>query len=374
MNTRSGQIMVGVEEEFQIVDSTTGTLSPESEPLLKVLSDDRFAAELQASIVESNSRPTASLTELADDLAGLRRVLGDAGRRLDVSVVAAGTCPLGAPESLRISTSPRYETMLADYQGLAREQLICSTQIHVDVGDRDLAVGLLEPLAPWLSTLLAISASSPYWLGSDTGYASYRTLVWQRWPTAGAPGPLASAADYDRLVGDLIASGVIRDRGMIYFDVRPSAHLPTLELRVCDACPRVDDVVLLAGLFRALVLHESKTVRDGRPPPGIRREIVSAARWRAARSGLEGELLDPLGPYGVQPVPAARAVAQLLARLRTTLEALGDWELVSDLAAAAVARGSSARRQRAAHVQEGGPRAVVTHLSAETLLGFGATG
>src|SRR5262245_64810424 len=160
---------------------------------------------------------------------------------------------------------------------LVREQLICSTQVHVDVEDRDLAVAVAHRMAPWLPPLLALSASSPFWLGTDTGYASYRTLIWRRWPTAGAPAGFTSAADYDRTVADLVRSGVVSDPGMIYFDVRPSAHLPTVELRICDACTRMQAVVVLDGLFRALVIRETGAAVAGRAPLPVRPELLEAA-------------------------------------------------------------------------------------------------
>ena len=137
-----------------------------------------------------------------------------------------------------LGPDPRYENMRGEYRMLVREQLICGAQVHVDVHDRDLAVAVAHRVAPWLPALLALSASSPFWLGTDTGYASYRTLIWRRWPTTGAFGGFESAADYDQTVADLVRSEVISDPGMIYFDVRPSTRLPTVELRICDACPR----------------------------------------------------------------------------------------------------------------------------------------
>ncbi|MBK3648056.1 YbdK family carboxylate-amine ligase, partial [Streptomyces sp. MBT33] len=143
--------------------------------------------------------------------------------------------------------------MVEEYRQVADEQLICGAQVHVDVPDRDTAVGIMCLISPWLPVLLALSASSPFWQGSDTGYASWRTLLWQRWPTAGPVGCFSGAAEYDAAVDGLVRSGVISDAGMIYYDVRPSAHLQTLELRICDACPRVETVVLVAGLYRALV-------------------------------------------------------------------------------------------------------------------------
>ena len=152
------------------------------------------------------------------------------------------------------------------------------------------------------------------------------------------------------------------DAGMIYFDVRPSAHLSTLELRICDSCPALEDVVLLAGLFRALVIHEIEAEHAGRPPVSVRPGLLEAATWRAARSGLQGDLVDPVT---AGPLPAGRLIGQLLAGLRPALESAGDWELVSQLARSAMARGSSAARQRAAH-GSGGLRRVVDTLIAET--------
>ena len=152
---------------------------------------------------------------------------------------------------------------------------------------------------------------------------------------------------------------------MIYFDVRPSAHLPTVELRICDACPRLDDVVLLAGLFRALVIRETGAALAGRAPPAVRPELLEAATWRAAQSGLEGNLVDLAT---ATPIPAHQLIGQLLAGLRPTLEATGDWELVTGLTESALARGSSAARQRAACAR-GGLYTVVDSLLAETHAG-----
>jgi carboxylate-amine ligase len=198
-------------------------------------------------------------------------------------------------------------------------------------------------VSPWLPVLLALSASSPFWQGADTGYASWRTLLWQRWPTSGPVGCFRSAADYDAAVGDLVRSGVISDPGMIYYDVRPSAHLRTLELRICDACPRAETVVLVAGLFRALVTEAIELRESGAAVCDGRHEWLRGASWRAARSGLEGALVDPRTH---REAPAADVVRGLLARLRPALEANGDWQTVNDLTEAALADGSAAERMR----------------------------
>jgi carboxylate-amine ligase len=351
-----------VEEEFHIVDLATRQLTARAGEVMDQLPAGSFSAELQRSVLEANSRPWTRLTDLAEDLAALRRAAIAAARPLGLGVVAAGTVPLADPDTVQITPDPRYEHIRDEYRMLAREQLICGTQVHVDVDSRDLAIAVARRVAPWLPALLALSASSPYWRGTDTGYASYRALIWRRWPTAGALPGFASAADYDRTVADLVRSGVITDPGMIYFDVRPSAHLPTLELRISDSCPRLADVVLLAGLFRALVIRESGAEYKGRPPVAVRPGLLQAATWRAARSGLEGDLVDPVT---ASAVPAGRLIGRLLAGLRPALESAGDWELVAGLTRSALARGSSAARQRAARAS-GGLRNVVDNQVAET--------
>ena len=355
-------VAAGVEEEFHIVDLATRRLTGQADMLMRRLPADRFGWEMQRSVLEANSRPWSGLTELAEDIAGLRQAAVAAAEPLGLGIVAAGTVPLADPSTLQVTPDPRYEHIRDEYRMLVCEQLICSTQVHVDVDDRDLAIAVGRRIAPWLPALLALSASSPFWRGTDTGYASYRTLIWRRWPTAGALYGFESAADYDQAITDLIRSGIITDSGMIYFDVRPSAHLPTLELRICDSCPRLDNVVLLAGLFRALVVSAIAAEYKGQPLVPVRPELLQAATWRAARAGLEGDLVDPVT---ASPAPAARLLEQLLAELRPALESTGDWELVCELTTSALARGSSAARQRAAR-SSGGLRNVVDTLVAET--------
>ncbi len=353
---------LGVEEEFHVVDLTTRELVARGPELFDRL-PDTFTAELQKSVVESNSSVCTRLDELRTDLQRSRAQLVSIADGLGLGVVAAGTVPLVDPEVLDLTDNDRFRQMHADYQLLVREQLICGTQVHVDVPDRDVAVAVTQRLVPWLPVLLALSASSPFWLGQDSGYASSRSLAWQRWPTAGGSGA-TTAAEHDALVADLVLSETISDPGMIYFDVRPATNLPTLELRIADSCPDVDGIVLMAGLFRALVRRECDAVVAGMPPAELAAPLQRAAIWRAARSGLEGDLLDL--PRSARPVPAAVAVAGLLEHVRAHLVAAGDWEQVSGLAERAVAHGSSSSQQRRAFERRGRLADVVDLLLAQT--------
>lgn len=355
--------MLGVEEEFHVVDLETRRSAPEVDALLARLDGAEFAPELQRSLVETNTPVCATLDDLRHHLKRLRSTLESVAEPLGLGVVAAGTVPLADLSGDDISAGARYERMQHEYQLLVREQHICGAQVHVDVPDRDVAIQVVRRVAPYLSLLLAISASSPYWRGHDSGYASYRSMVWSRWPTAGPPGHVETGADYDAMVAELIASGTISDPGMVYFDIRPSSHLPTVELRVCDACPQVDDVVLIAGLFRALVCRAREELDAGLPLPASRHELLRAASWRAARSGLEGDLVDLIGPALVAP---PLLIGQLVNQLRPQLEAVGDWEQVLELSQATLARGSGAAGQRRAFGRRGELTDVVDALLAHT--------
>ena len=353
---------LGVEEEFHLVDVRSRRLTPRAGEVLAALAGAKgtYAAELQQTTVETNTTVAASLDALRRDLVSLRQELAKACEPRGIAIAAAGTMPLSPPIS--ITDDARYQRMLADYQLLVREQLICGMQVHVGVEQQDVAAALVDRVSPWLPPLLALSASSPFASdGRDTGYASSRSLLWSRWPTTGGGGAFSSATEYDAEVQNLIASGVIADRGMIYFDVRPSSHVPTLELRVCDACPSLDTVVLIAALFRAIVVRESARLARGAPSNAVSQPLHRTAMWRAARSGLEGELVDLSAP---RPVPAGVLIRGMVVELRPELEA--DWPVVRELAEQALGRGSAAARQREALRCRERISAVVDLIVAET--------
>jgi glutamate---cysteine ligase / carboxylate-amine ligase len=354
---------LGAEEEFHLVDLKTRRLTARAPELLAELTD-HYVAELQRCVVETNTPVVDSLDGLREELGRHRRVLVETAAELGIGVVAAGAVPLSVPAEMQVTKTARYRQMLANYQLLAREQLICGTQVHVGISDRNEAVAVGHRVAAYLPTLLALSASSPFASdGSDTGYSSMRTLVWQRWPTTGPAAPVQSAEEYDELVNDLVASGVISDAGMVYFDVRPANSAPTLELRVCDSCPSVDTVVLIAGLFRALVEREIEASRAGTPATVLSPALGRAALWRAARSGLEGELVDVSRPLSR---PASEVVTELVNSLRPQLEQSGDWDTVSELSRQALIVGTSSARQRRALRRRGRLTDVVDLLIAET--------
>jgi carboxylate-amine ligase len=357
-------LTVGVEEEFHLVDrESRRSTDAAAEVLRGVGRDKEIVPELKASMVESNSRVHTSLAELRADLADLRRDLGSAAASVGAGLVAAGTAPLHGDHALRTYPKERYLEMSEDFPSLEREQVVAGVQTQVGIADRDVAVQVVSRAQRFTPVMLALAAGSPFWQGEDTGYASWRTRVWERWPSAGPTAPFGSAAEYDATVDALLAGGTIRDRGMVYFDVRLSAHQPTVEFRVCDAVDRLDDVVMLAGLWRAVAMTCLAEIASPDSVQPSRVEAVVGARWLAARSGLGGRLVDPVS---ADAVPAAAAVTSFLGVLRPALQETGDLAYVEERVAAVLADGGPAARQRSTYSRSEQMTDVVDQLLAET--------
>jgi carboxylate-amine ligase len=320
-------------------------------PLAKDALGEQVEAELNRSQLETGTRVCGTLSEVRADLERLRRLLRDAAAQAGCSVVSTGTHPTAAAADSMVNPSKeRYRRLEREFQAVAREQLVNGCHVHVGIADRDEAIEALGRVRPWLATVVALAANSPFWEGADSGYASYRTEVWTRWPLTGMPEPLASRADYDELVAALQAVEALPDATFLYWDVRPSARYQTLEFRAADACLTVDDAVMVAGLWRAVARTAVEEARAGVPRMVLRGELVDAARWRAARYGLEGTLVDLVEG---RTAPAGAVVDRLLAHLRPALEAADDWDEVSALVERTIADGNGASRQRAAFARRG---------------------
>ena len=358
---------IGVEEEFHILDPSTAELTPDVGRILNVAGGDPTAEpELQQSSVETATAVCHTLAEVRAELIARRRTLREFADEAGLWVVAAGTVPDAGAREVVVYPTDRYRQMAEDYQYLVSGHVVCAGQVQVGVPDRDLAVALATRVRPWLPVLLALSASSPFFQHGDTGYASYRTVAWSRWPTAGPAPTFRTAAEYDDTVHALIRSGVITDPGMVYFDIRASARYPTVEIRIADACPLVDDVVLLTALGRAMVVAAAVEEQAGVPMPEVRPELLRAATWRAARSGMTGDLVDPVAG---EAMVAAKMVDRLLDYVRPCLQDRGEWDTVADLVETHRSRGTSADRQRAAYARRGRLRDVVDLVLEETAIG-----
>jgi carboxylate-amine ligase len=276
-------------------------------------------------------------------------------------VAALASAPV--PVDIRATPAERYQRIVDVFGLVAAEQLTCGCHVHVSVADDEEGVAVLDRIRVWLPVLTALTANSPFWLGRDTSYASYRSQAWGRWPSAGPTGVHGSVAAYRRLVEDLLATDTVLDQGMVYFDARLSASWPTVEVRVADVALHVEDAVLLAGLVRGLVDTAAQEWRAGEPVPDVRTELLRVAGWRAARSGLSGDLVDPRSG---RPAPAADVLAALVAHVRPALARHGDEDRVDAGVAELLRRGNGAVLQRSVYEETGDLAAVVRAAVAAT--------
>lgn len=343
-------LTVGVEEEFLVTDRATGALSPRADKIVSATQNAAVAditTELNLCQIEAATPICSTLDDVERELTRLRRALEVHGAPLGLIALPVGTHPTSRWQDQQIDlSSTRYAVMEERYQVVAREQVICGCHVHVAATDPELRIGTINRLRPWLATLLAMSANSPYWQGADTGYASYRTQIWQRWPTAGMPPELKGSQGFDDLVREMVSAGAIDDATHLYWYVRPSARFPTIEFRVCDVCLDLSDAVTLTGLLRGLV-SVSMLENDHSAPPllaGAAADyLLRAAMWRAARYGLDEQLFDPASG---RLAPAVAVVEGLLTHVRPALEEVGDWERVAAGVERLVRNGNGAKWQR----------------------------
>jgi glutamate---cysteine ligase / carboxylate-amine ligase len=339
-------LTMGVEEEFLLVDARTLALADTAELVLAKVDDESGTAHLEATRhqIEAATPVSGSAAELRAHLFALRSRFTEAAAAHGCRLVASGTAVL--PGSTQLVDAPRRHEQDARYGALTDSMVNCGCHVHVGSLDLDTAVEVVNHVRPWLPTLIALGANSPFRAGRDTGHASWRSTMGVTWPAAGIPPHLDSVEHYRARMAALVTSGAAMDAKMLYWDARPSATWPTVEVRAPDVSSDLDETVMQAVLVRALVAVALREIAEGRPTPDPRDEVLALARWRAARDGLEGEGLDP---YTGAPVPAFALVDALITHTHNELLAAGDLAHVAETLAVLRRDGCGARRQRVAY-------------------------
>ncbi|MEU5900125.1 MULTISPECIES: glutamate--cysteine ligase [Streptomyces] len=365
---------VGVEEELLLVDRESGEPRALSSAVLaraardtgensgaerqaddyREPEEETFERELHGQQLEFATQPRSDMADLADEVARWRadaaRHAGDVG----AAVAALATSPL--PVSPAVNTGSRFQWMEEQFGLTTQEQLTGGCHVHVSVESDEEGVAVIDRIRSWLPVLVALSANSPFWQGNDSQYSSYRNRVWGRWPMAGPTEIFGSAERYEEQVAEMTATGVLRDRGMVYFDARLSHRYPTVEIRVSDVCLEATSTVLIATLARGLVETAARDWRAERPPLPHGVASLRLAAWRAARSGLEDTLLDPVT---MRPAPSDEVVRGLLDHVGEALEDAGDLDLARTTAEDLLKHGNGARVQRDLLERTGSLREVV---------------
>jgi glutamate---cysteine ligase / carboxylate-amine ligase len=363
---------VGVEEEYQLVDPASGALRSSA---TSVREDDwtgELVAELQETTIEIGTPISGSAADAAAHLQRLRFQANTVAGSQGLAIVAAGLHPFSSWEGHHRPALERYQAIEERYGRIARDEHIFGMHIHVGVPDDVDRIRIMNIVRHYLPHMLALSASSPFMEGSDTGFDSFRTIMWRRWPNSGIPPRFDSAAEFSRYVELLLDSGTMADPWNLYWSLRPHPKYPTIEFRVTDVCPSVRDAGAIAALARAIV-HAAATgvledVEMQHMSPVIEQELIRINEWRTARDGLAARLLDTRRAAGHEPARAA--ICRLLDLVSRSADHLGDTAALAHVETI-LQRGNAADRMRRRHEEGGSLRDVVVWLVRESMLGTG---
>lgn len=306
MNVPEPSFTVGIEEEYMIVDPATGALVTERPDAVmeecERLLETQVTPEFLRSQIEIGTRVCGSMAEVRGDLARLRRTVIEVAGRHGLKVIAASTHPFSAWDDQVHTDKERYNILAQDLQTVARRLLTCGMHVHVGIDDDELRIDLLSQLAYFVPHLLVLSTSSPFWRGEDTGLKSYRVAVFDELPRTGLPEQFDSWGEYQRHLNVLIGAGLIEDASKIWWDVRPSAQFPTLEMRIMDVCTHMDDALCIAALYRCILRMLWRLRRMNQRWRRYANMLIAENRWRAQRYGFEEGLVD-YGKGEVIPYP-----------------------------------------------------------------------
>jgi carboxylate-amine ligase len=364
---------IGVEEELQIIDPATWELRSHVSQLLAAGSPamgDQIKRELHQSIVEVGTKICADVAEMRGEMIRLRAQLAESAESIGLCVAAAGTHPFATWVDQVISPGERYETIVEELQLLARSLLIFGLHVHVGMPDKQTTIDLMNAARYFLPHLLALSTSSPFWMGHDTGLKSYRTAVFRRFPRTGVPDHFGSWGEFDSYVNLLVDLHCIDNGKKVWWDLRPHPVFGTLEFRVCDVPTRVEETIAIAALCQAIIVKLHRLYERNMGFRLYRRALIEENKWRASRYGLDGKLID----FGKRTEVPMRVLAlELLDFVDDVVDDLGsraEVEYVKTL----LETGTSADRQLRVFEETGSLQAVVQHVVQETKAGVKQVG
>ena len=336
---------IGIEEEYLLVDRETRDLINEAPPTMLPACEEALEGQVTPEFlqcqIEVGTRVCETIAEARGDLAHLRRTVARVAGEHGLAMIAASTHPFATWEAQKRTPKERYEVSERDLQDVVRRLLISGMHVHVGVEDDDLRIDLMNQVAYILPHLLALSTSSPFWQSHETGLKSYRIAVWDEMPRTGLPAQFDSYGEFDRHVNVLVSAGLIEDGSKLWWDVRPSVRFPTLEMRMCDICTRLEDAVCIAALYRCWLRMLYRLRLDNQRWRRYEPMLINENRWRAQRYGIDRGLVD-FGKGAI--VPFAELLEEMLALVHEDAEHLGCVAEVEH-ARRIVAHGTSAHRQ-----------------------------
>ena len=362
-------LTLGIEEEYQIIQPDSRELRSYIQEFLdqgRVVLQDQIKQEFLQSQVEVGSHICRNVQEIRSEVIRLRRSIAKLASDNGLQVAAASTHPFSTWSTQDVSQGERYTQLQTDMAELARRMLIFGMHIHVGIEDKELMIDIMNQARYFLPHLLALSTSSPFWQGRDTGLKSYRTVIFESLPRTGLPPSLKSWADYQGFIDTLVSTRCIDEPSKIWWDIRPHSKFPTLEFRVCDICTRVDEAVCIAALVQAIVAKLIKLRLGNMSWRPYRHHLINENKWRAVRYGIEGNLID----FGERKeVPMRFLATELLEFVDDVVDELKcrkEVEYVETI----LSGGTSSDRQLDVYRRTGSLEAVVDHLVEETQAGL----
>jgi carboxylate-amine ligase len=361
-----GNYQFGIEEELFLADAVTRATPERSLSAFHAAVHDQYPEverELMQSQIEIASPPATSFDEARKYLGRLRSGIAEIAMKHGMLLLASGTHPLAHWSSQQNTDKPRYEAVTQEMQMVARRNHVCGMHVHVEVPESVDRIDLMNRLVPYLPLLLALSASSPFWQGRNTGLAAYRLCVWGELPRTGLPEIFADTEDYERFVDLMVRTGAIKDASFLWWAIRPSRKYPTIELRVADSCTSLDTSIAIAALYRCLVRYAVRTPELNKGLTGASRAIVTENLWRAQRYGIRADFIDGRQNRAIRCSEFLRTLMGQLAEDADELGCLSEIERAADI----VTRGTSADCQIAiADSASGDPLIPVVDWIAQT--------
>ncbi len=364
------KLTIGIEEEYQVIDPETRELTSYVQEFLdqgRIVLGEQIKPELLQSQVEVGSQICNNMKEARAEVVRLRREICELAASNGLLMAAASTHPFSSWKSQEVTQKDRYHEHVEQMAEVARRMLIFGMHVHIGIEDRELMMDVMDQARYFLPHLLALSTSSPFWHGRETGLKSYRSIVFEGLPRSGPPPAFDSWSEHQRMVDVLIKTGSMTDATRIWWDMRPHPKFPTLEFRVCDVCTKVDEVICLASVILAIVGKLIQLRQQNLSWRRYRHHLIEENKWRAVRYGIDGRLID----FGRQEeVPMRELALEMLEILDDVLDELDVRDEVSYVRTI-LDEGTSADRQLRVYKQTGDLKAVVDHLVEETKLGIG---
>src|SRR5712691_7105845 len=360
------QFTLGIEEEFQIVDPQTRELRSHVTEFLdegRMLLGEQIKPEMIQSMIEVGTGVCKNIQEARADITRLRGIISGLAHKTDLVIIAASTHPISRWQDQKIYEDERYELLVEELQSVARSLLIFGLHVHVGVADLDRRIHIMNAARYFLPHVLALTTSSPFWMGHNTGLKSYRTEIFKQFPRTDIPDHFDSYGSFQRYVDLLVKTGCVNDGKKIWWDLRPHPVFPTLEFRICDIPTRVDDTVAIAALFQAIVAKLTKLIDQNLGFRLYRRMLIQENKWRAVRWGIDGKMID----FGKQKeVPTRDLILELLEFIDDVVDDLGSRKEIEHIHTI-LERGTSAEEQLRVFSETNDLKAVVDRLMELTM-------